>query len=336
MNLLPRLFQSTSLTSPYCFGLATGECPDAVYISSQADIDHGNFTCNSSDSAVAIYIRNAAGNLDIRRFVSVETVDVQDSPNLESLSLPNLSTLSRLRINNATSLSNISLPHLTPGLGLLTDGNSPPVSNVNFNITGTPLLSSITFGNLSSFFSLSLANSGQYGDLFRSVVSVYNLVIDGCFDFSDVQFVQNLQITGDGFCPYTFRSLASVQNLTLANVDFRYLSSSLRVNGSLVVESSDYSTDNSVTNGPEDVPNFSTVGSDVNVTANSNAELLFSQLTTIGGNLIIHSNTNCTLGFDQLSDVTALSMIDNMNTSLPWFPMLQRADNIHLRGHIDT
>lgn len=285
-----------------------------------------------------MYIKNAAGNLEFRSFSSALTIDVQDSPDLELLSFPNLQNLFRLQINNAPSLTNISLPqlsdagyHSTPieGVGVV-------VASLTVNITHGSSLTDINFGSITALESLLLTDLGanplRCVDLFNFIVTASDMVLSGCYSFPELRFLNDLNIAGDGLCPGTYDNLVSVENLILTNATANYLRSSISVNGSLIIKSLDYSHlyINSV--GQK----FSTVGSDVNVTSNMDGGLEFTQLETIGGNLSVHNNTNCALGFDKLSKVAALSMIDNTNTSIPWFPTLQRADSIHLRGYIDT
>jgi hypothetical protein len=62
----------------------------------------------------------------------------------------------------------------------------------------------------------------------------------------------------------------------------------------------------------------------------------FGNLQTIGGDLSVVNNTNCSLNLNQLSRVRTLSMIANAQTTLPFLSNLERAENIHLRGYIDT
>ncbi|KAI1414182.1 hypothetical protein F5Y13DRAFT_159972 [Hypoxylon sp. FL1857] len=318
--------------------MTTDKCPDTIYVSTQADIDNGIQLCNDSIYQPNIYIRNAVGNLTFPRSPLADTIDVQDSPSLETLSFPVLSLLYSLRIRSATSLSNISLPRL--GSGDLDSsiraggGDNPVLTDLSFNLTGVPSLRNVDFGNITSFNNLSLVDFGSFGSSFTPVVAVLNLVLDGCFNLPKLGWAQSIYIIGEGFCPYLFNKLTSVEDLTLANVEQRYFTESVLVNGSLAVQSSNYSGGS--TDGPKDVAHFSTVGSHVNVSTNSNAELYFTSLTTVGGDLFVYNNTNCTLGFNQLSNVAALSMIDNIDTTIPWFPNLQRADSIYIRGHIDT
>lgn len=67
-----------------------------------------------------------------------------------------------------------------------------------------------------------------------------------------------------------------------------------------------------------------------------NVALLFSVLT-IGGNLEITGNANCSLLFNGLKKATTILMEGNKNTTLPGeVDSLEMADNVHLKGMMDT
>ncbi|KAF3069764.1 hypothetical protein GL218_07910 [Daldinia childiae] len=108
----------------------------------------------------------------------------------------------------------------------------------------------------------------------------------------------------------------------------------LQINDSLIIENCQNDT-------PDYVPIYATttiysIGNNLQARNNSGRELDFRQLTTVTGDISIYKNTDCTFNFNQLSDVATLSLVDNVNTTIPWFPWLQRASNIYIRGYIDT
>ncbi|KAI6091790.1 hypothetical protein F4821DRAFT_280149 [Hypoxylon rubiginosum] len=78
------------------------------------------------------------------------------------------------------------------------------------------------------------------------------------------------------------------------------------------------------------------IGLNASIASNANTTLNFGNLTTVGKSITVINNTDCTIDLDRLIRVGNLSILDNINTTLPTFPALERAENIHLRGYINT
>ncbi|KAI0449348.1 hypothetical protein F5B21DRAFT_520333 [Xylaria acuta] len=79
-----------------------------------------------------------------------------------------------------------------------------------------------------------------------------------------------------------------------------------------------------------------TVGGDLNIISNGNVHIAYDGLTEVGRSLSIRNNTNCTFNFDKVSNISSLLFTDNVDTKLPLFTALERAQNIHIHGRIDT
>ncbi|KAI2601703.1 hypothetical protein GGR54DRAFT_96856 [Hypoxylon sp. NC1633] len=84
------------------------------------------------------------------------------------------------------------------------------------------------------------------------------------------------------------------------------------------------------------IPFLTAVGSDANIGSNSNGHLSFGSLANVPGSLFVTNNTNCTMDFDRLTNVGNLSIVDNDSSTVPILSALETANNIHLRGYIDS
>ncbi|KAI2782574.1 hypothetical protein F4815DRAFT_461984 [Daldinia loculata] len=247
---------------------------------------------------------------------------------LKEISFPDLEILSQLAIEDATELENVSIPHLTSNFSQL-----PPHRLEFFD---TPKLTTFTFGNISSLHILNLTSSVLDPYMFSSITSIDYLIVEEAHEFENLRYVETLQLIGDYYYPKAFSNITSLQNLTFTNTTDRatYFGDSLLINNSLVIENCYSKRDSRYT--MNDLAQISSIGSYLQASNNTAIELNFRQLTDINGDISIYENTDCTLDLTQLSDVATLSLVDNVNTTLPWFPGLRRANNIHIRGYIDT
>ncbi|KAI0843924.1 hypothetical protein F5Y00DRAFT_274734 [Daldinia vernicosa] len=305
-------------------------CSSDIHISSQEDIINLNCSCDDAHND-QIYITNFTGELDYPHCSNLQTIDIRGSPGLKKISFPDLNRLGELLIHDATELENISLPYLYP--------NSPGYIDPYFDLLGAPNLKNVTFGDITVFSELNLASRHIYEYSFSNITSITALVVCYDYHFENLRSVVTLQIAGN-YNQYfemlrMFSNITSLQTLTLTDVGGNiYFGNSLLVNNSLIIENC-YS--NVIGYLPiYDIKKIDSVGSDLRASNNTVTELNFRQLTTVSGDISIYNNTNCTLNLNQLSDVASLSLVDNVNTTLPWFPRLQRASNIHIRGYIDT
>ncbi|KAI0828432.1 hypothetical protein F5Y06DRAFT_302289 [Hypoxylon sp. FL0890] len=242
-------------------------------------------------------------------------ITVLESPQLEVLNFLKIWSLSSLHIAQATALTRVSLPQLSSGKLLeLSDGSSMNGGGVlSLNITETPFLTDFTIQNTTYFADLILIDSGVdwaegrttgLSDALETVNAAISIQTDICV----------------GFYPHGI-------SLGL---------SSLRINGSMILENSVLPRDLASLGNTIDLSQVTSAGWDVNITANSNVNIDFGKLESVGRNLAVQNNTNCIFNFKQITQVGNLLATDNPNTTLPIFSNLERADSVHLRGYIDT
>jgi hypothetical protein len=272
----------------------------------------------------------------------------------ETLSFPDLFTISELGVYDATALSNISLHSVyAAGVEPYGDGGWERLvpyfdpNYIQFTIHNAPALTTVEFRNLSGFYGLELigvnglANfniSGTDVGFTTPINSSYSLTLDGCFDLSDLTFAPFVHIIGRTGCEYLIANLHSVQNLTLTDTADSYLDIGppFMVNASFTADSL-YSPPANSSALPYPIWFVSSIGHDPTLTSNSNVNLGLDDIESLKGSLVASNNTNRLFSFEKLSIIdSALSMTDNADSIVPWFPALQRAGNIHLRGHIDT
>ncbi|KAI0105897.1 hypothetical protein F4814DRAFT_452277 [Daldinia grandis] len=303
--------------------MASNECTDDIYISSQEDINNLNCSCGGIDTNINIL--NAVGELSFPNCSSANTIYINYSPSLFELSIPDLISLQVLLVRDATQLSNILFPSLMS-------------TGVSFDLLGAPYLGNITFRNISSFISLSLASELSDPRTFSDVTSVTNLVVGGYNDFGSLRSVEALQIIRPQSYRHVkmFENITSLKNLTFTNAPGdKYFGDSLLVNNTLTIEECSNQYD-SFMDEFGDLAQIDSIGSYLQANDNSFTMLEFPQLETVNGDISFYNNTNCSFNFDKLSEIATLSIVDNINSTIPWFPQLQRASNIHIRGNIDT
>ncbi|KAI0509499.1 hypothetical protein F5B22DRAFT_616543 [Xylaria bambusicola] len=326
----------------------TSSCPQNVTITNQDDIENGPLA-SCGDQLLFIQIEKAFGVLDFTNLISAEDINVHDSPQLEILSFPKLTILSSLVIDQATSLTELSMPMLssTPPAFVSEDGNIV-FGPLDLNITGAPVLTDLIMMNATDFGSLKLVNFGDGVDEFNQMSladaqSAFSFEIASCLSLRDLRSVVDLHVIGGAGCSYPF-SLSSVYDFTVTNSYATRVSleAAMQVNNSLLVENSVYPVDHDSDflqsyGTTVELGQITSVGSDATITSNANAHIDLSGLASIDAGLSVHNNTNCSFNFDQISRIgKSLEMMDNIETTLPLFSNLERAENIHLRGIINT
>lgn len=282
---------------------------------------------------------------------------VQDSPDLEALSFPDLISLSALGVNDTPVLSNISFPRLQ-SVGLLPFGDGgwtvpPPWPEsrnrnlIDVRIAHAPALKTLEFDYLAGFLGLELIDADSLGDfsvsdydegIVNQINSSLALSLDGCFAPAPLVFSQTAKIVGRPKCEYLLLNWHSTINLTLVNtaqsnldILFPFL-----INGTLTASELYLPPENASEYG-QAFYFVSSIGQSAQLTSSSNVDLSLDHIESLGGSLVAGDNTNCTFSFKKLSEIEGnISMTDNPDSTLPWFPDLRRAANIHLRGNIDT
>ncbi|KAI1142104.1 hypothetical protein F5Y05DRAFT_422320 [Hypoxylon sp. FL0543] len=223
---------------------------------------------------------------------------------------------------------------------------------LSLNITGTPSLTTFTIQNATYFIDLVLVDSGTDNveglptgltNALETVDTAVSIQTDRCVGFYRLRSLYELRLHAQAGCDYFLKTLTSIDNFTLTNAaDISLGLSSLKINGSMILENSVLPSGvNDLapvagTGNTIDLSQVTSAGWDLNITSNSNVDIDFGQLESVDRNLAIQNNTNCTFNFRQLTKVGNLLTTDNPNTTLPIFSNLERADNIHLRGYIDT
>ncbi|KAI0552315.1 hypothetical protein F4679DRAFT_535257 [Xylaria curta] len=311
-------------------------------IATQDDIDNlqGEIQGRWPACFTVVNITGATGTLNFTTLNQTGSINVDNSPELEVLSFPEMLSLQSLEISNSTSLTTLIMSKISAD-SIESTFNSIPF--ISFSITNAPNLSVFNLSSLNSVYGLGIF--GPHGDL--GVAGLYNISsassisTDSRIDLSSLESAQDIQLVGSGSLGYS--RLTSVGSLTLLNAAPEPFTSlgltdrneplpPIQVNKSLTLNTA-FGDGNFNQAG---LGRIGTVGADLNITAYSNLNVTFSALTTIGATLSAINNTNCTFGFSRVSSLGNLTLLDNVDTTLPLFPQLQMADNIHIRGNIDT
>jgi hypothetical protein len=87
--------------------------------------------------------------------------------------------------------------------------------------------------------------------------------------------------------------------------------------------------------GP-DLTNVVSINGNATIVANNYTRVHLNSLRSVGHDVYIVNNTSCSFGLDQLSSVRSIKMVDNPGSILPSLHRLEMADNIHIRGCINT
>ncbi|KAI0530231.1 hypothetical protein GGR58DRAFT_524879 [Xylaria digitata] len=313
-----------------------GDCSylDTIIITSQDDIDNGRLSKCASYSG-EIHIRNATGTLNFSGQATARNISVADCPGLQMLKFPDTYYTDWFVISEANDLTSVSLPlRFTSSLEFTAGGE----------LTGLNLTSLILLDiGPAPWSDTQWFNSGN-------ITTADYIEIDNCLDLSSLENVGYLKVSRASSCFWPFQSIKSMQNYVLTNLnDSETLAGllngrgagfvdtpSFRINESMIIESLRLHSDSLGYGGNEIVPQITTVGTDLNITSNTNVNLTFDFLTEIGASLFIHGNTNSRFKFEKISTVGSMLLIDNINATLPWFPALTIANDIHIRGNIDT
>ncbi|KAI1244725.1 hypothetical protein MGN70_014602 [Eutypa lata] len=213
---------------------------------------------------------------------------------------------------------------------------------VSITLTDTPSLFNIDLGNQTEFDVLSIfvhtkppEESYEANFDTAQIVNAYIIETDYCIQLYDLTHIGFLSMFPLESCGMRFFNLSEAAEITLDGFNFVVFYQQLTVSGSLTLRNLEPYTDKAST-AQFWKSNEMTVGDNVDVSSSSYSDLDFSLLTTVGGNISFVNNTNCTFNFDKLTEATNLYFLDNINTTLPMFPVLTRARDIHLRGIIDT
>ncbi|KAI3321467.1 hypothetical protein HD806DRAFT_502655 [Xylariaceae sp. AK1471] len=313
-------------------------------ITDQADIEKLPASpCNTID------IQGATGSLNLTNLTSIGTITVHHSPGLEVLSFPQITSLDTLAISHATALTIVSLPLFGEGF-LQIHGNGQTTTEghiLSLNITDAPNLVALELQNSTYYKDLVLTgipSTARDGLGIGNVSTALSIVTDSCLDFAGLEAVGDLHIYGSIGCDYALLNMELVSNFTISNAggtsimdsqSYLFNNPPLQVNNSMILE---FSTlpDPAPFGSEIKLGRVTTIGDDLNITSNSDLYINFYGLTDVGQTLSLFNNTNCTFDFGGVVNVANLILLDNAKTVLPSFPQLQRVDNLHLRGYLNT
>ncbi|KAI8949822.1 hypothetical protein F4801DRAFT_386024 [Xylaria longipes] len=324
-------------------------CDRNFTITHQTDIDDGPLVLCLGSENTNINIRNATRTLTFSNLTKTDGIDVQNSPQLEILNFPNLRRTHYIEISQATSLTNVSFPRLRNCSGI----NNLPFFDLTIN--GTRSLKSFALPDSSCIKNLVLSDirpsnwtaldpdwtvSPEFASW--NISDALDVYIDACIPLSSLKSALNLGISVQD-CGFGLDELTSVANFSLANVTgSSFLSAPLQIQENMLLESSIrldsvYFAENPSYVQADSIPLdlVGTIGGDLNITSNGNLHIAYDNLTEVGKSLSIRNNTNCTFNFDKFSVVNTLIFADNVDTKLPQFISLERAQNIHIHGLMD-
>ncbi|KAI0423654.1 hypothetical protein F5Y09DRAFT_355049 [Xylaria sp. FL1042] len=325
-----------------------------VTISSQSDIDTGSLqSCGSGNSELQLEIIGAKGTLNFSNITTLYSLFVAQSPDLEILELPQLVSLDFLDVVDAPALNSLSAPNFNGANDESVEGGFA------LQIFNAPILyDNLDFQIPTSLNTVSLWDSGEHtlvvdhgklipNSLLANITHLDFFQTNGCYDLPKLEVVSEVHLNGEQACDYGLASLKSVGSLNITNAANTIIFGptadqsppSIQVDTSMSLSGTVWMPDNRTgfySVNEIELSRIDSIGQDLNVSSNANLEFFFGGLTTVGATLILSNNTNCTFNFDQVSQVTDLLLLDNVNTTIPVFGSLQRAENIYIRGFVDT
>ncbi|KAI1419586.1 hypothetical protein F5Y12DRAFT_232120 [Xylaria sp. FL1777] len=322
-------------------------------ISNQSDIDNGPLqSCGSGNSELQLEIVGATGTLNFTNITTLYSVSVAQSPDLEVLELPQLTSLNFLDIIDATGLNSLSAPNFNGANSESADGgfamqifNAPILYN-NLNLQIPTHLNTVSLWD--SGETTILVDKGKVipSFLLANITQLSFFQTNGCYDLTDLEVVSEVHLTGTKSCDYGLANLKSVGSLDITEAANTIILGptadqsppSIQVDSSVTLSETVWMPDNRTGFYSVNEIEFSridSIGENLNISSNANLEFTFDGLTSVGATLTLSNNTNCTFNFNHVSQVTDLMLLDNINSTIPVFGSLQRAKNIYLRGFID-
>ncbi|KAI0023646.1 hypothetical protein F4780DRAFT_59379 [Xylariomycetidae sp. FL0641] len=288
---------------------------------------------------------------------------VKDSPLLEKLIFPDLTFIYILDIEQVPNLARLSLPQLET-TGPTYDDTGAPASVGNASapdivFNGTPQLADIQFKNAMGFGSLAILDpgSGEYPAVdpispflymlpvnFPNLTSLAWYESNPCSDLLFVRSIENMVLRLDPavVCSISFGALEWVRQLILEgqlgpapdrnSVLGGFDGEQVRVNDALKISFINAS------DNPLSSPFVFTSPPSINcvdIHSVINAAFTIPNLIEVRESFDFYTNSASGFNVSGITSVGNMSMIDNPETPMPVFERLERADNIHLRGHMD-
>lgn len=305
----------------YLFLTADINCPEtlnfSVVVTNQSDVDE--IISGPCGDQLDVLIQNATGTLNFMNLTTAHSIRVYDNPLLEVLNFPLLKHSIAFTVARAQSLLTISIPRLLSNTADKADSNG-----LNLNITGAPSLTQLNIPNVTGIQDLIVDNVNFDAYAFSNVMAI------GSLHAASLASIDSLWVQP---CSLILPELTSIGDITLRDIhSLNFASKPLTVHGSLVLDNM-----TPLPLAPTiDMGQVISIGLNASIASNANTTLNFGNLTTVGKSITVINNTDCTIDLDRLIRVGNLSILDNINTTLPTFPALERAENIHLRGYINT
>lgn len=244
---------------------------------------------------------------------------------MERAFFPELTYARKVLVDQAESLTTLSFP----------------VAWIdNIEVTSAPSLNYFNMGINTNDTTVALNDVPLlYSSPLENVSSADSIEVPFCEGLENLGSVSHLQVAGQvDDCSLNLDNLGSVQDMNLSSIHSVRLGKQLAVSSSLSLSNCScpgYLLNNAL-DSTIDMGGITTVGDSTKIANNSDYILSFKDLTTISGHLSVTNNTNCHFNFKNLREATSISMLDNIDSTLPQFTALELVGDIHLRGSIHS
>ena len=244
---------------------------------------------------------------------------------MERAFFPELTYARKVLVDQAESLTTLSFP----------------VAWIdNIEVTSAPSLNYFNMGINTNDTTVALNDVPlSYSSPLENVSSADSIEVPFCKGLENLGSVSHLQVAGQvGDCSLNLDNLGSVQDMNLSSIHSVRLGKQLAVGSSLSLSNCScpgYLLNNAL-DSTLDMGGITTVGDSTEIANNSDYILSFKDLTTISGHLSVTNNTNCDFNFKNLREAASISMLDNIDSTLPQFTALEVVGDIHLRGNIHS
>ncbi|KAI0449471.1 hypothetical protein F5B21DRAFT_518153 [Xylaria acuta] len=226
-----------------------------------------------------------------------------------------------ISVKNATGTLNFTK---TATLGLIEVDESPGLEVLDF-----PQLPQIVASSLDlTLVDFGANDVGSPYEAASNITALLALDTSDCLDLTALESISDFRLTGTPGCSYNLLNLKSNPPSVRAN-DFMSVTDSVFLEVDNI--SGGYNHANRI-----DLDRIDKVGGDLNITSNTNVDITFDGHTSVGSTLYLHNDTKFTFNFKKISQIKELYLLDNIDTVIPVFESLQRAENTHIRGFINT
>lgn len=244
---------------------------------------------------------------------------------METLFFPKLTYARKVFVDQAESLSNLSFPIAWID---------------NIEVTSAPSLRDFNMGINTNDTTVVLNDVPLlYSSFLENVSSADSIEVPFCEGLGNLGSVTQLYVPSQvEDCALNLDNLGSVYDMTLSSISSVRLGKQLAVNGSLSLSNCScprYLLNNALYS-TLDMGGITTIGDSTKIANNSDYIVSFKDLTTTSGHISVTNNTNCDFNFKNLREAASISMLDNIDSTLPQFTALEVVGDIHLRGNIHS